>query len=34
MLNDYIDFMTRYSEMLEKLNAVDCDELSAEEALY
>ena len=34
MLNDYIDFMTRYSEMMEKLNAVDSDELSDEEAFY
>jgi len=33
MLTDYMDYMTRYAEMMEKLEAVDQKELSNERRL-
>lgn len=34
MLSDYADYMAQYTETMEKLEAINEDQLSAEEALY
>ena len=34
MLNDYTEYMTKYVEMMEQMEAIEDDDLSEAEALY